>query len=89
MAQIIKFDFTKTKFNEDKIYKKKLVRIRDQIEDYLLLSSIDENDDLAVALAAGRFATMQLTKITGEDETRSFVNECIETTLKNKSEHFN
>ena len=89
MAQIIKFDFTKTKFNEDKIYKKKLVRIRDQIEDYLLLSSIDENDDLAVALAAGRFATMQLTKITGEDETRSFVNECIETTLKNKSEYLN
>jgi hypothetical protein len=89
MAQIIKIDFSKTKFNEDEIYKKKLIRIRDEIEDYLILSSVNEDDELAIALAAGRFATMQLTKLTGEDETRSFVNDCIETTLKNKNEYFN
>jgi len=89
MAQIIKIDFSKTKYNEDEIYKKKLIRIRDEIEDYLILSSVNEDDELAIALAAGRFATMQLTKLTGEDETRSFVNDCIETTLKNKNEYFN
>ena len=89
MAQIIKIDFSKTKYNENEIYKKKLIRIRDEIEDYLILSSVNEDDELAIALAAGRFATMQLTKLTGEDETRSFVNDCIETTLKNKNEYFN
>ena len=89
MAQIIQIDFSKTKFNEDEIYKKKLIRIRDEIEDYLILSSVNEDDELAIALAAGRFATMQLTKLTGEDATRSFVNNCIETTLKNKNEYFN
>ena len=89
MAQIIKIDFSKTKYNEDEIYIKKLIRIRDEIEDYLILSSINEDDELAIALAAGRFATMQLTKLTGEDETRNFVNDCIETTIKNKNEYFN
>ena len=89
MAQIIKLDFSKTKYNEDKIYKKKLIRIRDEIEDYLILSSVNEDDELAIALAAGRFATMQLTKLTGEDETRSFVNDCIETCIKNKNKYFN
>ena len=89
MAQIIKIDFSKTKFNEDEIYKKKLIRIRDEIEDYLILSSVNEDDELAIALAAGRFATMQLTKLTGEDETKSFVNDCIDTALKNKNKYFN
>ena len=89
MAQIINFDFYTTKSNEDEIYKKKLIRIRDEIEDYLLLSSSSEDDELAVALAAGRFATMQLTKLTGEDETKSFVNDCIDTALKNKNKYFN
>ena len=89
MAQIIKFDFLQTKYNEDKIYKNKLIRIRDEIEDYLILSSINEDDELAIALAAGRFAAMQLTKLTGEDETRSFVNDCIDTTLKNKNKYLN
>ena len=89
MAEIINIDFSKTKYSEDEIYKKKLIRIRDEIENYLILSSVNEDDELAIALAAGRFATMQLTKLTGEDETRSFVNDCIETTLKNKNEYFN
>ena len=88
MAQIIEFDFSKFKYNKEVLYKKKLVRIRDDIENSLILSSLNEDDELAVALAAGRFAAMQLTKLTGEDETRSFVNDCIVTTLKNRSEHF-
>ena len=89
MAQITKFDFSKTKYDKNDIYMKKLVRIRDEIENYLMSSSVDEDDEVAVALAAGRFATMQLTRLTGEDETRSFVNDCIETTIKNKNEYFN
>ena len=89
MAQIIEFNFTKIKFNKDEEYKKKLIRIRDEIENQLTLSSINEGDELAVALAAGRFATMQLTKLNGEDETRSFVNDCIKTTLKNRNKYFN
>ena len=89
MAQIIKIDFSKKEYNEDQIYKKKLIRIRDEIEDYLELSSVNEDDELAIALAAGRFATMKLIKITGQDETRSFVNDCIETALKNKNKCFN
>jgi len=89
MAEIINIDFSKTKYSEDEIYIKKLIRIRDEIENYLILSSVNEDDELAIALAAGIFATMQLTKLTGEDETRSFVNDCIETTLKNKNEYFN
>jgi len=47
------------------------------------LVSRNENDELAIALAAGRFATMKLTQLTGENETKKFVNECIITTLKN------
>ena len=39
-------------------------------------------NELAIALAAGRFAAMKLTKLTGEIETKKFVNECIITTLK-------
>ena len=89
MAQIIKFDFTKTKFNENNAYKKKLIRIRDEIEHYLTLSTLNENDQLAVALAAGRFATMKITQLTGEFETRSFINDCIKTTLDNNNKHFN
>ena len=89
MAQIIEFNFTKIKSDKDEVYKKKLIRIRDEIEDYLILSSVNEKDELAVALAAGRFATMLLTKLTGEDETRNFVNDCIETTMKSKNKYFN
>ena len=82
MGQLIKINFNNLDNKKDKNYKNKLVRIRDEIEDYLNLVSRNENDELAIASAAGRFATMKLTQLTGENETKKFVNECIITTLK-------
>ena len=85
MGQLIKIDFNNLVNKKDTNYRNKLVRIRDEIEDYLNLVSRNENDELAIALAAGRFATIKLTKLTGEIETNKFVNECIITTLKKSS----
>ena len=82
MGQLIKINFNNLENKKEKNYKNKLVRIRDEIEDYLNLVSINENDELAIALAAGRFAAMKLTQLTGEIETKKFVNECIITSLK-------
>ena len=82
MGQLIKINFNNLDNKKDKNYKNKLVRIRDEIEDYLNLVSRNENDELAIAYAAGRFATMKLTQLTGENETKKFVNECIITSLK-------
>ena len=85
MGKIIKVDFDNNKNHQEDFYKQKLIRIRDEIEEYLVASGIYENDELAVALASGRFAIMKLTQITGENETIDFVNDCINTTLKGKS----
>jgi hypothetical protein len=82
MGKLIKIDFKKLDNKKDTNYRNKLVRIRDEIEDYLNLVTRNEDDELAIALAAGRFATMKLTQLTGEIETKKFVNECIITTLK-------
>ena len=82
MGQLIKIDFNNLDNKKDTNYRNKLVRIRDEIEDYLNLVSRNEKDELAIAIAAGRFATMKLTQLTGEIETKKFVNECIITTLK-------
>ena len=83
MGQVISVNFSAFKKNEEMKYEKKLIRIRDEIENYLELLCLYEEDSLAVALAAGRFASMKLAKLTGEDETKSFLNDCIKTTLKN------
>ena len=82
MCQIIKLDFSSYHTNQEDIYEKKLIRIRDEIEDYLNQVSAIEEDDLAIALAAGRYASMKLAKLTGEESTKKFFNECIKTTLK-------
>ena len=82
MGQLIKIDFNKLDNKKVTNYRNKLVRIRDEIEDYLNLVTRNEKDELAIALAAGRFATMKLTQLTGEIESKKFVNECIITTLK-------
>ena len=83
MGQVISVNFSSLKKNEEIKYEKKLIRIRDEIENYLESACIYEEDSLAIALAAGRFASMKLAQLTGEDETKSFLNDCIQTTLKN------
>ena len=82
MGQLIEIDFNNLHNKKNIMYKEKLIRIRDEIEDYLHTACTNENDDLAIALAAGRFATMKLTQLTGEHETKKFISECINTTLK-------
>ena len=84
MGQIIKLDFSSYNINQKDFYEKKLIRIRDEIEDYLNRASKIEEDDLAIALAAGRYASMKLARLTGEESTKKFFNECIKTTLKQK-----
>ena len=83
MGQIIKLDFSSYNKKED-LYEKKLIRIRDEIEDYLRNVSNVEKDELAVALSAGRYASMKLAQLTGEKNTKKFINECINTTLNRK-----
>ena len=82
MGQIIKLEFSSYNINKEDLYEKKLIRIRDEIEDYLNQASTIEEDDLAIALAAGRYASMKLAKLTGKESTKRFFNECIKTTLK-------
>ena len=82
MGQLIKLDFSSYNTNQEDLYEKKLIRIRDEIEDHLNQASTIEQDDLAIALAAGRYASMKLAKLTGEESTKNFINECIKTTLK-------
>ncbi len=88
MGQVIKLNLLTINNNENivyknKVYEEKLIRIRDEIENYLCEVSIKENDELAIALAAGRYATMKLAQLTGETDTKNFVNDCIKTTLNN------
>ena len=88
MGQIVKLNLSSVNDNRNiiykhKVYEEKLIRIRDEIENYLYQVSIKENDELAVALAAGRYATMKLAQLTGETDTKNFVNDCIKTTLNN------
>ena len=82
MGQVIKLNFSSYNINQKDFYEKKLIRIRDEIEDYLNNATKIEDDDLAIALAAGRYASMKLAKLTGEESTKKFFNECIKTTLK-------
>ena len=84
MGQVIRLDFSSTSKKENILYEKKLIRIRDEIEDYLKNVSKVEEDELAIALAAGRYASMKLAQLTGKESTIKFINECIQTTLKDK-----
>ena len=84
MGQVIRLDFSSSNKEEELLYEKKLLRIRDEIEDYLRNISSFERDELAVALAAGRYASMKLAQLTGEESTIKFINECIKTTLKDR-----
>ena len=88
MGQVVKLNFPSINKNENTVYEHKdyedkLIRIRDEIEDYLCQISINESDELAVALAAGRYGIMKLVQLTGKKETKGFVDDCIKTTLNN------
>ena len=85
MGEVIRFDFSLSNQEKNLLYEKKLIRIRDDIEDYLINVSNAEKDELAVALAAGRYASMKLTQLTGEQGTKKFINECIKTTMKHSN----
>ena len=85
MGQIIKLDFFSYSNKQKDLYEKKLIRIRDEIEDYRNIVTKVEDDELAIALAAGRYASMKLAKLTGKESTKKFFNECIKTTLKQKT----
>ena len=74
MGQVIRLKFSYSSNEEDSIYEKKLIRIRDEIEAYLSRVSTVEKDELAIALAAGRFASMKLARLTGEQSTKNFFN---------------
>ena len=84
MGQVIRLDFCSSKKEDDLLYEKKLIRIRDEIEYYLRNISSAEKDDLAIALAAGRYASMKLAQLIGEENTKKFINESIKTTLNHK-----
>ena len=84
MGQVIRLDFSSISKKEDLLYEKKLIRVRDEIEDYLRNISKVEEDELAIALAAGRYASMKLAQLTGEKNTKKFINECIKTTLNRR-----
>ncbi len=59
--------------------KKRMVQIRDEIEGILTNYAISEKDLWAVSLAAGRFASINLEKLDGEDTTIKFFKNCIRT----------
>ena len=88
MGQVVKLKFSGISNNrntiyDNKVYEEKLIRIRDDIEDYLCQVSVNEKDELAIALAAGRYASMKLAQLTGEIDTKKFFHDCIKTTLDN------
>ena len=84
MGQIINVNFKSSLEEEYSEYKEKLIRIRDDIEIYLDNQTSIENDELAIALAAGRYSTMKLVELTGQNETINFVNDCIKTSLRDR-----
>ena len=59
--------------------KEKYIKIRDEIESLLSIYASEKQDLWAVALAAGRFSSMNLEKIEGADKSLEFFKNCIET----------
>ena len=54
-------------------------KIRDGIENLLNTASAVNRDPLAVALAAGRYASMRLYQMQGRAETMDFFDNCLQT----------
>ncbi len=66
--------------------KKKTFRnIRDDIERILSTYALEKKELWAVSLAAGRFASINLEKLEGEEETIKFFKSCIVTQKKYES----
>ena len=83
MANIINLnDFKKEVKILDGDYSSKLCRIRDNIEDELNQKSLNEKDKLAVSLAAGRYAAMNLGQLIGYEDSLTFFRECLNTAKK-------
>ena len=61
------------------IKKKKYAVIRDEVESFLYQCACDEKDLWAVAMAAGRFSSIFLSKIEGDKTAIDFFKNCIET----------
>ena len=86
MANIINLkDHKKETTHIDGDYSSKLCRIRDNIEDELYQKSLNENDQLAVSLAAGRYSAMNLGQLIGYEEALTFFQECLNTANKCKN----
>ncbi len=62
--------------------KEKMANIRDEIEKILTAYAVNEKDLWAVSLAAGRFASINLSKIDGEKDAIDFFKNCIQTQQK-------
>lgn len=65
--------------------KKRFRNIRDDIERILSLYALEKNDLWAVSLAAGRFSSINLEKLEGEESTIEFFKSCINTQKKYES----
>ena len=61
------------------IKKKNNTVIRDEVESFLYQYACDEKDLWAVAMAAGRFSSIFLSKIEGEQAAFDFFKNCINT----------
>ena len=61
------------------IKKKKYAVIRDEVQGLLYRYACDEKDLWAVAMAAGRFSSIFLSKIDGEKNAIDFFKNCINT----------
>ena len=76
-TNIIQFPNKLEQLQEDK--KKKIIRIRDEIEKMLLNYSKIYGDEWAVILAAGRFSSMRLQQLEGSKKCTEFFLDCIKT----------
>ncbi len=81
-SNIIQFPNKLKQLQEDK--KKKILRIRDEIEKILFNYSRYYDDEWAVILAAGRFSSMRLQQLEGSKKCTEFFLECIKTQENNR-----
>ena len=81
-SNIIQFPNKLKQLQEDK--KKKILRIRDEIEKILFNYSRYYDDEWADILPAGRFSSMRLQQLEGSKKCTEFFLECIKTQENNR-----